>query len=182
MRIVTAPSQTLKTKCRPVKEEEFGQPLHDHMSMMMTAMFRQQGVGIAGPQVADERRIIVVRTHGTTHLMCNPEIIGTSEEKTSMEEGCLSLPGFSLEVERPRIVEVRWRTPHNDEVVTTFSDYEAHIVQHEIEHLDGITLLDKASQLVRSRYQEKVRKARKKMARTFSKVMAEWKKNQKNPK
>lgn len=169
MKVLIAPNDLLKSLARPVKQSEFGSELSIHMSNMESTMNQRRGIGLAGPQVADLRRLIVVTiTNGKTYHMCNPEITSYSVETTMLEEGCLSLPGFTLDIPRAKLIDLTWQDPFDGATITgTFTGLDAHVIQHEIEHLNGVTLLDHASQLRRSRYMTRIKKQRKALMRAY---------------
>ena len=171
--ILTVPHPLLSQRSRPVREDEFGPDLARRMSDMAETMYAAPGVGLAGVQVSDLRRILVAdlsddgeeldagesRKKGERLVMlCNPEIIDRSREKITWEEGCLSVPEFWEDVTRPRRVLVRYRTPVGETVEEWFEGYPGVIVQHEMDHLDGVVILSKVSRLKRSRYLKKVKK------------------------
>lgn len=170
--ILTVPHPMLTMKARPVEEDEFGPALKKHMSDMLETMYAAPGVGLAGPQVGDLRRLLVCdlpeededggSEKGIVNLcICNPEIIQKSRDKIEWEEGCLSVPEFWDYLERPRVVTVRYRTPLGEVVEQVFEDYHAVIVQHEMDHLDGVVILDMVSRLKRGRYLRKAKKDKK---------------------
>jgi peptide deformylase len=172
LEILLAPHPMLAKTARPVREDEFGPDLRKHMADMLETMYAAPGVGLAGPQVSDLRCLLVVdlpeededgeSEKGIVALcICNPQVVETSREKIRWEEGCLSVPEFWEYFERPRWVEIRYRTPLGETVVQRFEDYHAVIVQHEMDHLKGVIILEKVSRLKRSRYLRKVKKERK---------------------
>lgn len=168
--ILTAPHPLLTQKARPVRDDEFGPELHKRLQDMAETMYAAPGVGLAGPQVGDLRRILCCdvtedrdddgkREKGKDlRFMCNPEILESSKELFTWEEGCLSVPEFWEFLERPRVVKVRYFDTLGNEHIDTFSDYPAIIVQHEMDHLNGVILLDKVSRLKRTRYLKKAKK------------------------
>ena len=110
-----------------------------------------QGVGIAAPQVGINTRLIIVKIFRdrqyrqyTAQAMLNPEIIERSSATDTEEEGCLSLPGVAARVARSREVVVRFMDLRNKEHILKLSAFNARIVQHEIDHLDGILFPDRA--------------------------------------
>ncbi len=164
LEIITVPHPILAMKARDVREEEFGSELEQHLSNMAETMYAAPGVGLAAPQVSDSRRIVVIDSgeqeeRGQRLLkMVNPEIIAYSEEKIPFFETCLSVPDLEVEVLRSQNVKVHWRDAvgvHHEE---DFEDYEAVIVQHELDHLIGTVLLDRVSAFKRSRYLKKQKK------------------------
>lgn len=166
--IITAPHPVLEHPARPVAPEEFGPDLERLISDMAETMYAAPGVGLAAPQVDDPRRIIVVdpgERHERGHrffALVNPRIVHRSDEMIPWLETCLSVPEFEIEVQRNRVIEVEWQNPADGDLRTgRFEDFESVIVQHEIDHLMGTVLLDRASRFKRSRYLKKVSKAKK---------------------
>jgi len=165
--VLTVPHPVLAREARPVHDDEFGSDLEKRLTDMAETMYAAPGVGLAGPQVGDSRRIIVVDSgegeqRGQRLMkMVNPEIVERSQEPITWSETCLSVPDFEVDVDRSRRVEVTWRTPDGAPHREWFEDYEAVIVQHELDHLAGVVLLDKVSAFRRSRYLKRRRKAAK---------------------
>ncbi|KAF2957676.1 peptide deformylase [Thermotoga sp. Ku-13t] len=108
---------------------------------MFEAMYAEDGVGLAAPQVGVSLRIIVM-DDGKPRAMINPQIIYRSEEKIIGEEGCLSIPEVFENVERSKEVIVKYKDENGTEHEEKFIDYSARIVQHEYDHLDGILFID----------------------------------------
>jgi len=107
-----------------------------------------RGVGLAAPQVGDERRLIVLRDPrrpaGRQRLeLINPEVTATFGPDVPFEEGCLSFPGLFLRVMRPRGVEVRYLTREGEAATLRDDGLVARILQHEIDHLDGVLFIDR---------------------------------------
>jgi peptide deformylase len=117
---------------------------------MFRIMYEARGIGLAGPQAGLGRRIIVANLAGdpeakdTEQVFINPEIVGRDGELNE-EEGCLSLPGMAIPVRRAQTVKVRYQTLDGGKIEREASDLEARLFQHEIDHLDGILLVDKMS-------------------------------------
>lgn len=168
--ILTVPHPLLKQVSRPVREDEFGAELEARMRDMAETMYAAPGVGLAGVQIGDLRRIIVcdpseedqesgkkVRTG--LLLLVNPEIVETAKAPITWEEGCLSVPEFWEDVTRPERALVKWRSPDGAHHEQWFEGFPAVILQHEMDHLEGIVILDKVSRLKRTRYLKKVKKA-----------------------
>jgi peptide deformylase len=90
-------------------------------------------------------RVLVYRVEhdSPVNALVNPEIDWTGKEKEWMEEGCLSLPGVHVDVERAVNVRVRARDAHGEEILVEASGLEARVIQHEIDHLDGVLILDR---------------------------------------
>jgi peptide deformylase len=105
------------------------------------------GVGLAAPQLGLSMRLLVYRVGEDAPLvaLANPELEWASEEEEEMAEGCLSIPGIHVDVERPIHVRVRARDPEGDERLVEASGLEARVIQHEMDHLDGVLILDRTS-------------------------------------
>jgi len=165
--IITAPHPVLAQPAREVREDEFGAELAQHVGNMTETMYDAPGVGLAAPQVNDPRRILVVDSCASEEpglrffAMVNPKILERSEDTIPWRETCLSVPGFDIEIERAKKSQVSWQNPADGSTVSAwFEDYESVIVQHEMDHLEGTILLDRASRFKRTRYLKRVSKAR----------------------
>ena len=177
LRILTVPDPVLSQKSRPVAEEEFGPDLVQRMEDMAETMFAAPGVGLAAVQVGDLRRMLGAdvgqdrdangdRILGVDVVyLVNPVIVESSKTLCIFEEGGLSVPGFWEDFTRPDQARVRYRTPSGEEKERVFRDYPAVIIQHEMDHLDGVVILDNVSRLKRARYLSKVRKEAKRQSR-----------------
>ena len=163
LNILTAPHPALERRARDVEEDEFGPQLARLVSDMAETMYAAPGVGLAAPQVGDARRIMVVdpgekENRGRRFFgMINPIIQERSQDTIPWGETCLSVPDFEVEIQRSRRVRVTWRDPNGAPMDGWFEDYESVIVQHELDHLEGTILLDRASLFKRSRYLKKVK-------------------------
>lgn len=101
-----------------------------------------EGLGLAGPQIGVGLRMMVVDLSPPNHLYAvfiNPEITYKGEEIEVGQEGCLSLPGFSANVPRSKVIHVKWDGGHRP-----YQGWVARIIQHEVDHLDGVLILDRA--------------------------------------
>jgi len=167
LQIVEAPAAVLSARAREVRDDEFGSLLAERVADMAETMYAAPGVGLAAPQVGDGRRILVIDSGDHDGIqsgllrMVNPVIVDRSTETLEWPETCLSVPEMEVRVTRNRRIRVTWRQPDGVEMDQSFEEYEAVIVQHEIDHLEGTVLLDRVSGFRRSRYI----KRRKKMAR-----------------
>jgi peptide deformylase len=135
----------LRTKARPV--ERFDAALREEIERMGRLMHDSIGVGLAAPQTGVSHRLLVYRTEpdSPVQALVNPQIEWSSRDKEWMEEGCLSLPGVHVEVERPVHVRVRALDADGDDVVVEASGFEARVIQHEVDHLDGVLILDRTT-------------------------------------
>ena len=135
----------LRTKARPV--ERFDAALREEVERMGRLMHDSIGVGLAAPQAGVAHRVLVYRVdpESPVQALVNPEIAWQSRDKEWMEEGCLSLPGVLVEVERPVHVEVRGLDASGQPVLVEASGFEARVIQHEVDHLDGVLILDRTT-------------------------------------
>ncbi len=161
--ILTVPDPRLAMKARPVRPDEFGPDLTRRIRDMAETMYAAPGVGLAAPQVGDLRRFLVCdpggkldpegRMHGERLLtLINPVRVEVAPETAECEEGCLSVPGFWEPVVRPAWARVRFQDETGAVHEVRYEGYPAVVVQHEIDHLDGVVILDHVSRLKRSRY------------------------------
>jgi peptide deformylase len=105
------------------------------------------GLGLAATQLGVMHRLLVYRVGRDAPLIAvvNPVLEWSSEETEIGEEGCLSLPGVAIDVDRPLFIRVRARDEHGDEILIEASGLEARVLQHEMDHLDGILIIDRVS-------------------------------------
>lgn len=101
------------------------------------------GAGIAAPQVGENIRVLIANISGTFVAMVDPEILSFSSEEDPAEEGCLSLPGEWGVVIRPRAITVRFLSEKGEQLQMNLEDMDARVVQHEVDHLDGILFPDR---------------------------------------
>jgi peptide deformylase len=157
--IVTFPDPILSQKARTV--EEVNEETRKLMEDMLETMYDAPGVGLAAPQVGIDKRIIVLDIvpdeNRNPILLANPEIISCDGQQ-EYEEGCLSLPEFRQKIKRKERVCVRGIDKNGKEKIYNAEGLLAVVFQHEIDHLDGILLLNRVSGLKRDIYKRKVRK------------------------
>ena len=130
---------------------------------MAETMYDAPGIGLAGPQIGELKRLIVMdcsRDDEKSELwqMINPEVIELSEDNTSLEEGCLSIPGHTAEVLRPDWIKLRFTNVKGKEQQIKAEGLLAACIQHEIDHLNGILFIDHISKLKRDIIWRKVLK------------------------
>jgi peptide deformylase len=147
----------LKSEATPV--DTFDDALRAQVARMGGIMGDAMGVGLAAPQLGMSQRLLVYRVGQGAPLiaLANPELEWSSEEGEEAEEGCLSIPGIQIDVERPLHVRVRARDEHGEERVVEASGLEARVIQHEIDHLDGVLILDRTT---KERRKEAIRELR----------------------
>lgn len=126
---------------------EFGEELVAESGRMVEIMRGAMGVGLAATQLGVLRRLLVFQagSDATPTAVANPEVEWLSEELATAEEGCLSLPGIGVDVERSLFARVRGKDARGETLVLEASGLEARVLQHEIDHLDGVLILDRTS-------------------------------------
>lgn len=127
------------------KVTNIDQDVIDLIESMYNIMYRSNGVGLAAPQVEQPRRLIILDIEhykGPSLALVNPEVTASSDEKENYEEGCLSLPGITTDIMRPKEVTVKGVTPEGKEVTIDADGLLARVLQHEIDHLDGKVIVD----------------------------------------
>jgi peptide deformylase len=133
----------LKTKARTV--EHFDDALREEVRRMGLLMDDALGIGLAATQVGVLHRLLVYRVQSGAPLaaLANPTIEWSSKDEEIAEEGCLSLPLVHVEVERPVHVRVRAQDEYGEPITIEASGLEARVIQHEMDHLDGVLILDR---------------------------------------
>ena len=164
MPIITAPDKRLKVKSEPV--EHVDAYLAALMDDMLETMYLAPGVGLAAPQVGVTKRIIVIDVGKSEEereplRMANPEIVWESEDWSVYEEGCLSLPEYYADVERPEQVRVKYIDQTNTERELEAEGLLATCIQHEIDHLEGVLFVDHLTSIKRGMILRKLQKAKK---------------------
>src|SRR3954466_132777 len=136
----------LKSRATPV--DRFDDSLRTQVSRMGSIMNDALGVGLAAPQVGVSQRLLVYRVGHEAPLVAlvNPQIEWSShDEEEEAEEGCLSIPGIGVDVERPVHVRVSALDEYGDRRTVGASGLEARVIQHEMDHLEGVLTLDRAT-------------------------------------
>lgn len=169
MRILTSPDPLLRQVCAPV---ELGDKSVKRLAkQMLKEMYRSNGVGLAAPQVGELIRMVVIDTTYVEEdeygrplkkkplVMINPRIVEHSEETVVNPEGCLSVPGINCDIERWAWVKVECYDENYKEVVHEGDGLFGRCMQHEIDHLDGITLFERLNPVVRVKALEAYKEA-----------------------
>lgn len=135
----------LRTRARPI--ERFDDSLREEVARMGQLMDDAIGVGLAATQVGIVHRLLVYRVQqqGELAALINPEVEWSGRDSETLEEGCLSLPGVLVDVDRPVHVRVRAQNEFGEPILIEASGLEARVIQHEIDHLDGVLILDRTS-------------------------------------
>jgi peptide deformylase len=133
---------------------------------MFETMYDEPGIGLAAPQVGVSSRLVVIaavpddeegENVGAPMTLLNPEITWSSKETVPYDEGCLSVPGITETVDRPRAIRVRYSDMAGDQHERLAEGLLARVVQHEIDHLDGVLFVDRLSVLKRQLIRKKLR-------------------------
>jgi peptide deformylase len=134
-------------KTRALEIDRFDDALRDEVRRMGQLMHDGLGIGLAATQVGVMHRVLVYRVEADAAIaaLINPVLEWASDEVEGMEEGCLSLPGVLVNVERPVHVRVRARDERGEPILVEASGLEARVIQHEIDHLDGVLILDRTT-------------------------------------
>jgi peptide deformylase len=165
--IITLPDLRLRRVCAPVAAVD--DSIRALMDDMLETMYEAPGIGLAAIQIAVEQRVIVMDVAkrkddaASAEPLClaNPEVLWASEELSSYEEGCLSIPDFYEEVLRPSRVRVGYLDREGRRQEIEADDILATCLQHEIDHLNGVLFIDHISRLKRERIVKKFSKAAK---------------------
>ncbi len=149
----------LRAKAVPV--ERFDAALLQEVERMGQLMHDALGIGLAATQVGVLHRVLVysVQADSPAIALVNPRLDWSGEELEAMEEGCLSLPGVHIEVERPVHVRVSAQDRHGAPITVEASGLEARVIQHEMDHLDGKLILDRVPRGVRKEAMRAMREA-----------------------
>ena len=148
-------------KSRALEVDRFDDALREEIRRMGQVMHDALGIGLAATQVGVMHRVLVYRVDPDAPVaaVVNPVIEWVSDERESLEEGCLSLPGVLVEVERPVHVRVRAQDENGDEQLIEASGLEARVLQHEIDHLEGVLILDRTTRDQRKQAMRALREA-----------------------
>jgi peptide deformylase len=149
----------LKSSATPV--DRFDDSLRKEVSRMAGIMGDAFGVGLAAPQLGISQRLLVYRVGPDAPViaLANPELEWASKDQEIFDEGCLSIPGITVDVERPVYVRVRALDEEGETRLVEASGLEARVIQHEVDHLDGVLILDRTSRDERKRALRELREA-----------------------
>ena len=157
------------------KVEEFDQELKEFTDSMLETMYNADGIGLAANQVGDRRSIFTVdintgsddKADYTPIVMINPEIKSFSEEVSTFQEGCLSIPKYYEDVDRPESIQITYTDVDMKEKTIEASEILSRVVQHEYDHLKGILFFDRITQLKKTLGKKKLNKIKKGEMTTF---------------
>src|SRR3954447_857297 len=148
-------------RSRALEIERFDGALVEEVRRMGRLMHDAYGIGLAATQLGVMHRLLVYRTEleGAIDALVNPVLEWASKAKERAEEGCLSLPGVGVEVERPVHVRVRAQDERGAPILVEASGLEGRVIQHEMDHLDGVPILDRTSRAQRRQAMRALREA-----------------------
>lgn len=141
-KIIKYPAKILREKTKKVKD-----PLDPEIQKLITQMIETlreaKGLGLAAPQIGKSLRLCAVDYENNLYILINPKIVSYSRNRVMMEEGCLSFPGKFFQIERPEKVKVRYLDEKGKSGKIKADGILARALQHEIDHLEGILVIDK---------------------------------------
>lgn len=132
---------------------------------LIDTMVAAQGLGLAAPQIGESKRVCVLHHGGEFHVLVNPQVQRVPGDKVSGEEGCLSFPGVTASVDRYSDIILSYDTPDGERVENALSGMGARVVQHEVDHLEGILFTERMSPLQKRLFMTKYRKEQKRQFR-----------------
>jgi len=149
LKIIKYPNDFLRQKAREVegfKDSRLAELVLDMVKTMET----EKGIGLAAPQVRSDLRICIAKVDNIIYILINPKVKSHSRKKEIFEEGCLSFPGKYFPVERPVRVKIKARDINGKKIKIRAEGLLARVLQHEIDHLDGILVIDRVVSKIRS--------------------------------
>ena len=164
LKLVYAPDPILKKVSQPVVQVD--EHHRELIQQMYDVMYEANGVGLAAPQVGIDMRIFILDSGAREEekkplTMINPVLVSLDEKLTSYEEGCLSFPEHFAEIDRPDQLTIEYLNEKNEKKVMTTDGFISRIIQHELDHLNGILFVDHLSRLKRDVIIRKMKKFKK---------------------
>jgi len=164
--IITLPDKRLRLVSEPVKHVDAG--IKKLIDDMFETMYKAPGIGLAAIQIGVAKRVVTMdlskkEDNHEPQVFINPEIVWKSDETAKYEEGCLSIPEYYEEVERPKEVKVKYLDRDGKPAEIEATGLLATCLQHEIDHINGVLFIDHLSKLKRDRVIKKFAKAAKKV-------------------
>lgn len=149
--VTGAESPILRKKSLPI-EDPLAPEIQELIPDMFVAMHEANGIGLAAPQIGISLRLAVIEINEEKLILINPTLSGHEEDRILFEEGCLSLPGQFLAIERFETVTVNYQDEHGKHQTLTTSGLLAIAIQHEIDHLDGVLIVDRYDESLLQHY------------------------------
>ena len=167
-KILTEPDPFLRTKSKTV--EKVDDDLRKLMDDMLETMYAAPGIGLAAIQIGIDKRVIVMDISKNSEkklplYLVNPEIISTSRNDSTYEEGCLSVPGQFAEINRPERCHVKYLDYNGNQKEIKAEGLLATCIQHEMDHLEGVLFIDYLSKLKKTMIVKKLSKQKKSLER-----------------
>lgn len=162
LEVLHFPDKRLRKVAQPV--EKVDKEIKNIIEQMFFTMYEEKGIGLAATQVNIHKRIIVIDVSENKNekiFLINPQIISLSKDLDTMEEGCLSVPGFYESVSRPKTIKVSSLDIDGKQIEFEAEGLLATCIQHEIDHLNGKLFVDHISALKRDRIEKKINKLKK---------------------
>ena len=158
--IVKYGDPVLNKKCNSVSQFS---NLESVIESMFDSMYEAEGIGLAANQVGLNMNLFIIDVTHTdeaddTHVFINSDILAYNGEKTFFQEGCLSLPGIALDVERPEKIVLKYQTVDQEWHEDEFEGLLSRAIQHEMDHLNGIFIIDRVSKIEKIKYKNKLKK------------------------
>ena len=147
------PDSILREKCRKVEKVGFLE--RKILAQMAETMYKAEGLGLAAPQVGINSQLIVVDVGEGLVKLVNPQVL-SKEGKSVLEEGCLSLPGVTVKVKRAKKVRVEGWDEKGKRIEVEGKGLLAHTLQHEIDHLQGVLIIDYATPRLRGKLEDRL--------------------------
>jgi peptide deformylase len=162
-RLIFFGHDTLRQKAADVSTID--EALLKQIDAMFNVMYSSNGIGLAAPQINISRRVIIIDISDKTNVnpmaLINPVIKSFSDETEPYEEGCLSIPGISRDVIRPSEIQVSAISPDGSKVTFEAGGLLARVIQHEVDHLDGILFIDRLEDYVKNEIRSDLKKIKK---------------------
>lgn len=144
LKILTHPNPLLRKKSLPVQKDEFlNSEFQQFIDQLEKLMLQEEGAGLAAPQVGTHKRLVAINLDKQVKEFVNPKIVRKSFRKNILEEGCLSVPKVFGKVKRARRIKIKYQDRQAIWHKLKCGDYLSRVLQHEIDHLNGILFIDK---------------------------------------
>jgi len=149
LKVITVPNKILREKTMPLKKEEFNSPkLKEIIEEMKKTMQAENGIGLSANQVGFNKSFFIAFFNKKIYAFFNPEIVKESRKKIISQEGCLSIPGTIAFLPRSKSIILKAKKIDGREIEMKLFGLPAIICQHEIDHLNGILITDKAKKII----------------------------------
>lgn len=169
--VLTWPHEALSTPCEEIPVENIkSEEIQTLIGDMLTTVKAYRADGLAANQIGEQKKIMIVKDDQIHRVMINPQIAEVSEATHKVTEGCLSFPGAQASIRRQVTVTVSYYDEDGNPHIWDTNGIQAVAVQHELDHLNGRTMLDRLDRLSKNIVLRKLRKTKKKFTRKLAKV------------